>query len=74
MSCGTASFLLKEGYSTAYLSLEYKGTPIFVDLKGNASLSIIKSHLTLRRRVGVLMLLMGLKPKLHVWDKSMARI
>ena len=61
--------LLKEGDSMAYLSLEYTGTPILVDLEGNTLLSVIKSHLTLRRRVGVLMVLMGLNPKLHVWDK-----
>jgi len=53
----------------AYLSLEYTGTPILVDLEGNTLLSVTKSHLTLRRRVGVLMVLMGLNPKLHVWDK-----
>ena len=53
----------------AYLSLEDTGTPVLVDLKGNTLLSIVKSHFTLRRRVGVLMVLMGLNPKLHVWDK-----
>ena len=72
MSCWTASLLLKEGDSMAYLSLEDTGTPVLVDLKGNTLLSIVKSHFTLRRRVGVLMVLMGLNPKLHVWDKWMA--